>query len=289
MVELGAATHVPGPGEQLSVQTQLSVLAAFQGRFQVTAGSAQRIAQGPRVGAGLGGAGGSVGMYGEGAVTHEADTPEGPAAHLSVDDGLDEGPCDSGYHVGDGWCHVAAYDFIANGFELLERSASLPDIDFLDHDQVVGRYYPCCAGIAREASGARLVAAFDHNIRSVSGNRSRRRIEGGQLVQPPIHRVHGDYTLTSRPQRLRDLAKPPTSNDTYRTVLCEGETLLKGTNVERVLRSGRFALINLWRNIARDSLPLQVTLRGRPREKRSPQIGSRSDLRCGRCRGFVRA
>ena len=107
MGELGAVAHVPGSGEQLSAQLLLSGLAAFQGRFQVTAGSAQRIAQGPRVGAGLGGAGGRVGMYGEGAVTHEADTPEGPAAHLSVDDGLDEGPCDSGYHVGDGRWHVA--------------------------------------------------------------------------------------------------------------------------------------------------------------------------------------
>ena len=78
---------------------------------------------------------------------------------------------------------------------------------------MVGGYYPYRADIVREASGARLVAAFDHNIRSVSCNRSRRRIEGGQLVQPPIHMVHGDYTLTSGPRRLRDLAKPPTSND----------------------------------------------------------------------------
>lgn len=140
----------------------------------------------------------------------------------------------------------------ANGFERLDRPMAGPDIDFLDHDQVVRRYYPHCQEIIAEASGARLVAAFDHNIRSVSGNRSRRHIEGGQQVQPPLHMVHGDYTLTSAPQRLRDLAKAPTGNDTYRTLLADGETLLDAAEVERVLASGRFAIINLWRNIARE-------------------------------------
>ena len=96
----------------------------------------------------------------------------------------------------------------ASGFELLEQSSAPPDIDFLHHDQVVRAYYPQCCDIVREATGARLVAAFDHNIRSVSGNQSRRRIEGGQQVQPPARVVHGDYTLTSAPQRLRDLAQP---------------------------------------------------------------------------------
>ena len=38
----------------------------------------------------------------------------------------------------------------------------------------------------------------------------------GQQVQGPAHMVHGDYTLTSAPQRLRDLAQPPGANDTLR-------------------------------------------------------------------------
>ncbi|MGI9414731.1 MAG: CmcJ/NvfI family oxidoreductase [Hyphomicrobiales bacterium] len=138
----------------------------------------------------------------------------------------------------------------ANGFEMLERPMAGRSIDFLDHDQVVRRYYPQCTDIIRAASGASIVAAFDHNVRSVSGNQSQRHIEGGQQVQPPLHMVHGDYTLTSAPQRLRDLGRPPTSNDTYRTLLADGETLLDEADVERVLDSGRFAIINLWRNIA---------------------------------------
>ena len=140
----------------------------------------------------------------------------------------------------------------ANGFELLQRPLADPDIDFLDHAQVVRRYYPHCVDIVREASGARRVAAFDHNIRSVSGGRSGRRIAGGQQVQTPAHVVHGDYTLTSGPQRLRDLAKPPAVNDTYRAALADGCSLLDEAEVERALDGGRFAIINLWRNIARE-------------------------------------
>ena len=140
----------------------------------------------------------------------------------------------------------------ANGFEMLDRPMAKPDLDFLDHDQVVRGYYPDCAEIIKQASGASFVAAFDHNIRSVSGNRSKRQIQGGQQVQPPLHMVHGDYTLTSAPQRMMDLAKLPTSNDTYRTLLAEGQTLLDPDAVEHALKSGRFAIINLWRNIARE-------------------------------------
>ena len=47
-----------------------------------------------------------------------------------------------------------------------------------------------------EATGAAVVAAFDHNVRSARGRRSRRSIAGGQQVQGPAHVVHGEYTLT---------------------------------------------------------------------------------------------
>jgi hypothetical protein len=138
-----------------------------------------------------------------------------------------------------------------HGFELLSRPLVRPDLDFYDHQQVVREYYPECAGIVQEATGAARVFAFDHNIRSEAGKKSKRRIAGGQQVQEPAHDVHGDYTLTSGPQRLRDLAKPPGINDTLRSVLDEGAALLDPGMVERALgEAGRFAVINLWRNIA---------------------------------------
>ena len=143
----------------------------------------------------------------------------------------------------------------ANGFELIERPTADPDLDFLDHDAVVGAYYPECAAIVRAATGAATVAAFDHNVRSATGKSGKRRIAGGQQVQGPAHLVHGDYTLTSAPQRLRDLARPPTLNDTYRTALAEGGTLLDPEAVERATEEGgggRFAIVNVWRNVARE-------------------------------------
>jgi hypothetical protein len=136
-----------------------------------------------------------------------------------------------------------------NGFELCARPLADPALDFFNHDQVIRTYYPQCAEIVADVSGASFVAAFDHNVRSAAGKQSKRRIEGGQQVQGPAHVVHGDYTLTSAPQRLRDLTKPPGVNDTLRTLLSDGESLLNAAKVERALAGGRFAIINVWRNI----------------------------------------
>jgi len=138
-----------------------------------------------------------------------------------------------------------------NGFELLSRPMT-GDVDFLDQDQVVKNYYSQCAEIVQEATGARAFA-FDHNIRSAIGKKSKQRISGGQQVQGPARIVHGDYTLTSGPQRLRDLAKPPTGNDTLRAILGEGRSLIDQTMVDGALGDGgRFAIINVWRNIAKE-------------------------------------
>ena len=137
-----------------------------------------------------------------------------------------------------------------NGFELQTHPLPSESINFLDHGDVLSAYYPHCEGIVREACGATLVRAFDHNIRSAGGKKNKDRIEGGQQVQGPAHVVHGDYTLTSAPKRLRDLTLPPKENDTHRAILAEGETLLESGAVEKAITEGRFAIINLWRSIA---------------------------------------
>jgi hypothetical protein len=142
-----------------------------------------------------------------------------------------------------------------NGFELIDQPLTDPTLDFYDHQAVVQRYYPECAEAVRAATGASRAFAFDHNIRSAAENKAAKRIKGGQQVQGPAHLVHGDYTLTSGPQRLRDLAKPPGLNDTVRSVLAQGEALLDQASVEGALGAdGRFAIINLC-NI--DSEPVQ--------------------------------
>lgn len=137
-----------------------------------------------------------------------------------------------------------------NGFELLIKPLDDDQLDFFDHQQVVKNYYKQCERIVAEATGAKAFA-FDHNIRSAHGKMSKQRIQGGQQVQGPAHVVHGDYTLHSAPQRLRDLATPPSGNDTLLSVLAEGESLISQQDVERVLApGGRFAIINVWRSIA---------------------------------------
>jgi len=93
----------------------------------------------------------------------------------------------------------------ANGFELLNAPLEDDGIDFFDHDQIVRHYYEQCTELVAQNTGG-CAYAFDHNIRSASGKQSQKRIAGGQPVQEPIHLVHGDYTLTSAPTRLRSHA-----------------------------------------------------------------------------------
>lgn len=147
----------------------------------------------------------------------------------------------------------ARHTLKTNGYELLTHANTIDHIDFFDHQQVVKAYYPQCAEIVRAFTGAQ-VFAFDHNVRSATGKQTKQRIAGGQQVQGPAHIVHGDYTLTSAPQRLRDLTKPPKTNDTLRgTVLQETQSLIRPEEAERVLAdNGRFAIINVWRNIAQE-------------------------------------
>ncbi len=140
----------------------------------------------------------------------------------------------------------------AHGFELLTRPLTNPNLDFFDQHQVLQDYYPQCVEVVQNVTGAKAYA-FDHNIRSALGKKSQQRILDGQQVQGPAHVVHGDYTLTSAPQRLRDLSKPPGGNDTLRSVLGEGQSLVSSERVKRVLDEGaRFSIINVWRNIVEE-------------------------------------
>ena len=139
-----------------------------------------------------------------------------------------------------------------NGFEL--RDAPVPNYDFLDHQDVISNYYRDCEQMVADVTGAR-VWAFDHNIRSAGGQAERRRVKGGQDVQGPAHIVHGDYTLRSAPERLMQLTRPPSINDTLRERLPEGQGLIPEDAANQVLaEGGRFAIINVWRNI--DSEPV---------------------------------
>ncbi|MEM7099670.1 MAG: CmcJ/NvfI family oxidoreductase [Pseudomonadota bacterium] len=134
-----------------------------------------------------------------------------------------------------------------NGFELLQ-SPVVGDIDFLDHQSVVRDYYGQCERLVQLNTEAE-VFAFDHNIRSARGNAARATIKGGQDVQGPAHVVHGDYTLRSAPERVQQLARPPSGNDTLQGFIEEGASVVPESLAQEVQDGRRFAIINVWRNI----------------------------------------
>jgi hypothetical protein len=96
--------------------------------------------------------------------------------------------------------------------------------DFYDEAQLRSVYYPEAEDLVRRATGASRVVVFDHTIR--------RREQGVEDRTPgtprqPVTRIHGDYTETSGPQRVRDL------------MAAEADDLL----------TRRFAIVNVWRPI----------------------------------------
>ncbi len=137
----------------------------------------------------------------------------------------------------------------SSGFELIDAPLG-NECDFLDTSWLVNSYYPECEKIVRKITGANTVKAFDHNIRSAQGKNSKQKLNNGQNIQGPVHVVHGDYTLTSSYDRLRQLCEPPRINDTYAMNFSPGQTLLDSKETEAAIRDGRVAIINLWRSIA---------------------------------------
>lgn len=139
----------------------------------------------------------------------------------------------------------------AHGFTLTDHL--IEHIDYFREEQVLHQYYPMCCELVKKITGAGKVIAFDHNIRSKSLTEAAKKLEGGNAVQGPALVVHNDYSVTSAPRRVRDLAKPPKLNDTLRKLLGE-KPLIDPNEVENLIK-GRWAIINVWRNIK--TIPVQ--------------------------------
>ncbi|MBV9014957.1 MAG: methyltransferase [Alphaproteobacteria bacterium] len=105
------------------------------------------------------------------------------------------------------------------GFVLLRYPTAAKDL--YDEAEISSVYYPECARIVKEATGAARVHVFDHIVRNAA------RMAKGSPIKGYAGRVHNDYTAWSAPQRVRDLMGN------------EAEALLKH----------RYAEINVWRPI----------------------------------------
>lgn len=108
----------------------------------------------------------------------------------------------------------------ANGFAFTGQVSAVRD--FMDDEEVRSVYYPEMARLVRQATAAREVVVFDHNVRVDGGERA-----GNSRV--PVRIVHNDYTEKSGPRRVRDLL---------------------GDRRADALLKNRFAVVNVWRSIA---------------------------------------
>ena len=135
-----------------------------------------------------------------------------------------------------------------NGFQLM-NDPKARHVDYYDEDSVISRYYRECEELLLQATGAKLVRAFDHNVRSEVGRSSGRKLVGGNAVQGPAALVHGDYTAASAPRRLSLLGQAPKLNDPLRSVLGDLPVLEPGVVDDALSGRRRFAFINVWRPI----------------------------------------
>ncbi len=117
---------------------------------------------------------------------------------------------------------VGDFSLDREGFELLHAGTAVQD--FYDEQEVENVYNPEVEKLVKQATGADRVLIFDHTIRISDDDLRRER-----KVREAVDLAHNDYTITSGPQRVRDLYDED-----------EAERLLKG----------RFAIVNLWRSIA---------------------------------------
>lgn len=133
------------------------------------------------------------------------------------------------------------------GFELVEDR--LDHVDYYCEESVTSTYYQQCEELMTKVTGARFVRAFDHNIRSASGQAAGKKLRGGNAVQGPAGIVHGDYTADSAPRRFKLLGQPPKLNDALKKKLGEQPLVDSETIEEALTGKRRYALINVWRPI----------------------------------------
>lgn len=112
-----------------------------------------------------------------------------------------------------------------HGFALLHAPSAFRN--FADEAAIRSIYAAETERIVAMATGAAVVLAFDHNVRSAA-----RAARGEAGISGPVGRTHNDFTVRSGPDRARR------------------ELAGRGVDADALLRR-RFAIVNLWRPIGR--------------------------------------
>ena len=119
---------------------------------------------------------------------------------------------------------AATLSLDVEGFALLRAPSALASFD--DEAVIRADYYPEVERLIAGATGAALVVAFDHNVRSAA-----REARGEAGIRGPVGRTHNDFTVRSGRERA--------------------ESELAARGLDPALLRGRFAIVNLWRPIGR--------------------------------------
>jgi len=116
---------------------------------------------------------------------------------------------------------AACLSLDAEGFELLQAATAFASWN--DPDAIRSAYYAEVERLLAQATGARRVIAFDHNVRSAA------RAAGGEAgIRGPVPRTHNDFTARSGPERA------------------VAELEARGID-PLALEGRRYAIVNLWR------------------------------------------
>ena len=135
--------------------------------------------------------------------------------------------------IRNGWPTVDALDLDREGFVLKPFASGFTAFD--DDDAVKQQFYADAVEFVRTNTGAKRVVIFDHTIR--------KRLPADLSAQTTVSRpavllVHSDYTITSGPQRVRDIV-PDDAED---------------------LLTRRVAFFNVWKSLRDpvEELPLAI-------------------------------
>lgn len=151
--------------------------------------------------------------------------------------------------VRDGRKATPKHNLDKNGFALVTDVP--PAVDYYDEANVVETYYEACEALVRDATGARLVVAFDHNVRCDTAKALGRRLRGGGVrVEGPAALVHNDYGPEAAARRLQMLTGSPDLLKNSLRARLGGKPALHGQLADDALTGrARFAYINVWRPI----------------------------------------
>ena len=138
----------------------------------------------------------------------------------------------------------------AHGFALLADAKALHP-NYYDETAVVNGYYEDCESLLAKQTGAKLVVAFDHNVRCDAAKATGRRLRNGNRVEGAAALVHNDYTAASAKRRLSMLSEPPSRalKAELVTKLHDKPPLERHVVEEALDGKRRFAFVNVWRPI----------------------------------------